>query len=196
MNSKILAGLAALLMSSATHAQSVIEDFKPSEVNQQGKEYPMVNSEGRVRTQISAPDAKYVQLDIGGVKYDMVKDADGLWTGESAPQDEGFHYYQLNIDGASVPDPGTKYYYGAGRWGSGIEVPAHDRDFYAQKDDRRGIVSEVNYFSKITQTWRRCFVYTPVTKPTSISVTRYFICNMAALKTKPDGRPKEKPVLF
>ena len=62
MNSKILAGLAALLMSSATHAQSVIEDFKPSEVNQQGKEYPMVNSEGRVRTQISAPDAKYVSL--------------------------------------------------------------------------------------------------------------------------------------
>lgn len=169
MNSKILAGLAALLMSSATHAQSVIEDFKPSEVNQQGKEYPMVNSEGRVRTQISAPDAKYVQLDIGGVKYDMVKDADGLWTGESAPQDEGFHYYQLNIDGASVPDPGTKYYYGAGRWGSGIEVPAHDRDFYAQKDDRRGIVSEVNYFSKITQTWRRCFVYTPPCYETNLN---------------------------
>ncbi|MCW0484948.1 alpha/beta hydrolase-fold protein [Gaoshiqia sediminis] len=138
-----------------------IDDFKPSEVNQPGKAFPQVNSEGRVRAQISAPEAKLVQLDIGGVKYDMVKDENGLWTGESEPQDEGFHYYQLNIDGASVPDPGTKYFYGAGRWGSGIEIPAHDRDFYAMKEVPHGLVSEVNYFSKLTQSFRRCFVYTP-----------------------------------
>jgi len=137
------------------------EDFKPSEVNQPGKLFPQVNSEGCVRSQILAPDAKYVQLDIGGVKYNMVKDANGLWTGESAPQDEGFHYYQLNIDGASVPDPGTKYFYGAGRWGSGIEIPAHDHEIYAMKDVAHGLVSELNYYSKITQAWRRCFVYTP-----------------------------------
>ena len=137
------------------------EDFKPSEVNQQGKLFPQVNSEGRVRAQISAPEAKKVQLDIGGVKYDMVKDDKGLWTGESAPQDEGFHYYQLNIDGASVPDPGTKYYYGAGRWGSGIEIPAVDQEFYATKDVPHGLVSENIYFSKLTNTFRRCFVYTP-----------------------------------
>lgn len=139
----------------------VIEDFKPSSVNQAGKEYPQVNSEGRVRVRISAPDANYVQLDIGGVKYDLTKDEEGYWMGESAPQDEGFHYYQLNIDGASVPDPGTKYFYGAGRWGSGIEVPAHDREFYAMKNVPHGLVSEVNYYSKLTQTHRRSFVYTP-----------------------------------
>lgn len=137
------------------------EDFKPSEVNQPGKQFPQVNSEGRVRAQIQATEAKLVQLDIGGVKYDMVKDDKGVWTGESGPQDEGFHYYQLNVDGASVPDPGTKYYYGAGRWGSGIEIPAHDRDIYAMKDVAHGLVSELNYYSKITQAWRRCFVYTP-----------------------------------
>lgn len=137
------------------------EDFKPSEVNQQGKLFPQVNSEGRVRAQISAPEAKKVQLDIGGVKYDMVKDDKGVWTGESAPQDEGFHYYQLNIDGASVPDPGTKYYYGAGRWGSGIEIPAVDQEFYATKDVPHGLVSEKIYFSKLTNSFRRCFVYTP-----------------------------------
>lgn len=137
------------------------EDFKPSEVNQPGKLFPQVNSEGRIRAQIMASDAKTVQLDIGGVKYDMRKDKDGLWTGESAPQDEGFHYYQLNIDGASVPDPGTKYFYGAGRWGSGIEIPARDQDIYAVKDVPHGLVSKLIYYSKITQSWRRCFVYTP-----------------------------------
>jgi enterochelin esterase-like enzyme len=153
----------ALMMAivNITFAQTAKDDFKPSEVNQPGKLFPQVNSEGRVRAQISALDAKLVQLDIGGVKYNMVKDANGVWTGESEPQDEGFHYYQLNVDGASVPDPGTKYFYGAGRWGSGIEIPAHDKDNYALKDVPHGLVSELNYFSKVTQTWRRCFVYTP-----------------------------------
>src|SRR5690554_1422425 len=117
----------------------VVEDFKTSTTTQPGKEYPMVNSEGRVRVQISAPEAKFVQLDIGAVKYDLVKDENGVWTGESAPQDEGFHYYQLNIDGASVPDPASLYYYGASRWGSGIEIPAHDREIYAMKDVPHGL---------------------------------------------------------
>lgn len=137
------------------------EDYKPSVTNQQGKQYPQVNSEGRVRTSISAPEALKVQLDIGGKKYDLVKDEKGVWTGESLPQDEGFHYYQLNIDGASVPDPGTMFYYGAGRWGSGIEIPAYDRELYAVKDVPHGLVSENIYFSKLTNGWRRCFVYTP-----------------------------------
>lgn len=153
----------ALNLGSMGFAQTgtVQEDFKPSEVNQLGKLYPQVNSERRVRTSILAPQATNVQLDIGGVKYDLVKDEKGVWTGESAPQDEGFHYYQLNIDGASVPDPGTKYFYGAGRWGSGIEIPAVDQEFYALKDVPHGLVSENIYFSKITNSYRRCFVYTP-----------------------------------
>lgn len=138
-----------------------VEDFKPSEVNQPGRIYPQVNSERRVRVQISAPEAKKVQLDLGGVKYDLVEDEKGVWTGESAPQQEGFHYYQLNVDGASVPDPGTIYFYGAGRWGSGIEIPAHDADFYALKDVPHGLLSEMNYYSDLTKAWRRCFVYTP-----------------------------------
>ncbi len=137
------------------------EDFKPSSVNQPGKQFPQVNSEGRVRVQISAPEAKIVQLDIGGVKYDLPKDSNGIWTGHSAPQDPGFHYYQLSIDGALVPDPGSLYFYGAGRWGSGIEIPAQDQEFYAVKDVPHGLVSENIYFSKITGSWRRCFVYTP-----------------------------------
>ncbi len=164
MRNRFFATLFTVLsIGSTCFAQSgaVKEDFKPSEVNQQGKLFPQVNSEGRVRAQISAPEAKKVQLDIGGVKYDLVKDDKGVWTGESAPQDEGFHYYQLNIDGASVPDPGTRYFYGAGRWGSCIEIPAVDQEFYATKDVPHGLVSENIYFSKLTNSFRRCFVYTP-----------------------------------
>jgi len=84
-----------------------------------------------------------------------------VWTGESAPQDEGFHYYQLWVDGAAVPDPGSLYFYGASRWGSGIEIPAKDQDFYAMKNVPHGQVREIPYFSKSNNSMRRCFVYTP-----------------------------------
>lgn len=102
-----------------------------------------------------------VQLDIGGVKYDMVKDADGVWTGESAPQDPGFHYYQLNIDGASVPDPGSLFFFGANRYGSGIEVPAGDQDIFALKNVPHGGIEQILFPSKSTNTSRRAYVYTP-----------------------------------
>lgn len=156
--------LAVLLTGGAFVAQSqtsVVEDFKPSTVNQPGKEYPMVNSEGRVRVQIKAPGATKVQLDISAVKYDLKKDTAGVWTGESAPQDEGFHYYQLWVDGAAVPDPGSLYFYGASRWGSGIEIPAKDQDFYALKNVPHGEVIEKIYYSKVNDAMRRCFIYTP-----------------------------------
>lgn len=159
--------LIALLMLSTTicFAQTdkakIVEDFKPTPVNQPGSEYPQVNSEGRVRVQIAAPDAKYVQLDIGGVKYDLVKGEDGLWIGESEPQDVGFHYYQLNIDGASVPDPGSLFFFGACRYGSGIEVPSDDQEIFAVKDVPHGHVHEVYFPSKSTNSTKRAYVYTP-----------------------------------
>ncbi len=139
----------------------VVEDFKPASTNQPGRQYPQVNSEGRVRASISAPEAQRVQLDISAVKYDLVKDTSGVWTGDSDPQDEGFHYYQLWIDGAAVPDPASLYFYGASRWGSGIEIPAKDQDFYALKNVPHGQIREHLYFSKSNNSMRRCFVYTP-----------------------------------
>jgi enterochelin esterase-like enzyme len=165
MNYKITLLLAIFLMTSgfclAQSGDKIIEDFEPSPVNQPGRAYPMVNSQGRVRTQISAPEAKLVQLDIGGVKYDLVKDEEGMWIGESAPQDVGFHYYQLNIDGASVPDPGSLFFYGACRYGSGIEVPAPDQGIFALKSVPHGHVDEILFPSKSTNSSRRAYVYTP-----------------------------------
>jgi len=140
---------------------AAVEDFKPASTNQPGREYPQVNSEGRVRASISAPEAKRVLLDISAVKYDLTKDSSGVWIGDSNPQDEGFHYYQLWIDGAAVPDPNSVYFYGASRWGSGIEIPAKDQDFYALKNVPHGQIREQLYFSNSNNSMRRCFVYTP-----------------------------------
>lgn len=150
----------AAITATAVNAQ-VVEDFKPATTNQEGHQYPMVNSQRMVRAQISAPEATSVKLDIGGVKYDLKKDENGVWTGESAPQDEGFHYYQLNIDGASVPDPGSLYFYGASRWGSGIDIPAADDDHFTVHNVPQGSVNEVHYYSTVTESMRHCYVYVP-----------------------------------
>lgn len=138
-----------------------VEDFKPNVTNQLGHQYPMVNSQGAVRAQLRAPQANSVQLDIGGRRYEMVKDENGVWTGTSDPQDVGFHYYQLNVDGASVPDPGTVYFFGAGRWGSGIEIPSADMDFWQVKNVPQGAIEEKYYWSKATESMRHCYVYLP-----------------------------------
>ena len=152
--------LAAFSAIAQTH-QPAVEDFKPSSLNQPGKQYPQVNSERRVRARVVAPQAQGVMLDIGAVKYPLTKDEDGAWVGESRPQDEGFHYYQILVDGAAVPDPGSLFFYGASRWGSGVEVPAHDQEFYALKNVPHGQLCQTLYFSKSANATLRCFVYTP-----------------------------------
>ena len=141
--------------------ENVVEDFKPATTNQENKKFPAVNSQRMVRAQISAPQATFVGLDIAGKIYQMTKDENGVWTGTSEPQDEGFHYYQLNIDGASVPDPGSKYYYGASRWGSGIDIPAQDEEFYTVKNVPQGSINEVYYWSTVQGKMRHGYVYLP-----------------------------------
>lgn len=140
------------------------EDFKPSTLNQPGQQYPQVNSERYVRFRIQAPNAQSVRMSLGlggrgGTA--LAKSDDGFWTGTTGSLDEGFHYYTMNIDGATVNDPGTLYFYGSSAWQSGVEVPAHDQDFYALKDVPHGKVQQVLFPSKSTNTSRRAFVYTP-----------------------------------
>lgn len=137
-----------------------VEDFKPATSNQWGKQYPQVNSERRARFRIVAPQAQSVTVSLGGGTR-LTKGEDGAWTGVSAPLDEGFHYYTVNIDGAVVADPGSLSYSGSSRWGSGIEIPATDQDFYAEKNVPHGQLRQTLYFSKSTNAVRRAFVYTP-----------------------------------
>ena len=102
-----LLALASMLTGQLGMAQTnePADDWKPATSNQQGKQYPQVNSEGRVRARIVAPQAQSVALDLGGVKYPLTKGEDGAWVGVSQPQDEGFHYYQIVIDGAAGSGP-------------------------------------------------------------------------------------------
>ena len=164
MNSKFpiftLLPLVAAPFSWAQDPSSFKDDWKPAVTNQQGKEYPQVNSERRIKFRIVAPQAQSVGVTFRD-STPFTKDADGAWTGYSRVLDEGFHYYSLKIDGAEVPDPNSLYYFGSNRWGSGIEIPAHDQDFYALKNVPHGHLREIFFHSKSTNSERRAFVYTP-----------------------------------
>lgn len=143
------------------------EDFKPVSTCQPGQEWPKVNSQGYVRFHVVAPQAKYVIASAGwggGMKGTALKkQQDGSWMATTLlPEDEGFHYYTLNIDGAQVLDPGTNSYYGGSRWQSGIEVPAHDDAFYANRTDiEHGNMQLINFYSPSTNQMRVAYVYTP-----------------------------------
>jgi enterochelin esterase-like enzyme len=137
-----------------------VNDWKPATSNQGGKEYPQVNSEGRVKFRIVAPKAQSVGVSFRD-SSSFTKGDDGAWIGYTRPLDEGYHYYTINIDGAEVPDPNSHFFYGAGRWGSAVELPAKDQDFYALKNVPHGQLRELWYFSKSANTNRHAFVYTP-----------------------------------
>ena len=147
--------------------EGVKEDFVPSVKNQPQQQFPMVNSQGYVRFRIDVPEAKEVTVSLGlggrgGTK--LKKTYDGSFVGQTeGPMDEGFHYYHLTVDGGTLNDPGANNYYGSCRWESGIEIPAHDQDFYAMKNVPHGNVQQVLFWSESTKQCRRAFVYTPPT---------------------------------
>jgi enterochelin esterase-like enzyme len=170
--------LAAFAQTNPPAAEQPLEDFKPSTLNQPGQQYPQVNSQRYARFRVVAPQAQGVTVSLGlgghgGTK--LTKGDDGAWMGTTAgPMDEGFHYYHLTVDGGTFNDPGTMNFYGSTRWESGIEIPAHDQDFYALKDVPHGRVQMVLFPSKYTNTVpvRTAFVYTPPDYDKN-STTRY-----------------------
>ena len=162
-----LTSLVAGQLCPAQTNQPVLEDFKPSSLNQPGQPYPQVNSQRYARFRIVAPQAQSVSVSLGlggrgGTK--LAKAEDGAWVGTTeGPMDEGFHYYHLSVDGGTFNDPGALNFYGSTRWESGIEIPAHDADFYALKDVPHGRVQQVLFPSQLTNTIlaRPAYVYTP-----------------------------------
>ncbi|HUR60425.1 MAG TPA: alpha/beta hydrolase-fold protein [Opitutaceae bacterium] len=144
----------------AAQDKAPADDWKPISYVAPGQHYPQLNSENRARFRIEAPNAREVGVSLGR-PLTITKGDDGAWTVITSPLVEGFHYYQIIIDGARAADPNTSTFFGSSRWMSGIDVPSDDMDFFAAKDVPHGTVREQPYYSKVTKAWRRCFVYTP-----------------------------------
>jgi len=137
------------------------DECKPNVLNVPEAKYPCVYSDNRAMFRVIAPDAQKVAVRIGR-GFDMAKGPDGIWTVTTTPLVVGFHYYSLQVDGATVADPSTMTFFGSGWQNSGIEIPEPgDVDYYRARDVPHGHVAQQHYYSRITAKWRRCFVYTP-----------------------------------
>jgi enterochelin esterase-like enzyme len=132
----------------------------PAATNVRSAKFPQILPDHHVIFSVKAPDAKRVQVDLVR-KYDMVKDTSGNWTVTTDSISEGFHYYSLLIDGVAIADPSSETFYGMGRMASGIEIPFAGGAYYALRDVPHGDIRIKRYFSKVMNSWRRFYVYTP-----------------------------------
>lgn len=132
---------------------------KPASTNIVGADYPRVDSLGQVYFRLQAPEATSISVSLGNVP--LTKGEDGFWTGVSKPQDPGFHYYTLKINGVDVADPASESFFGAGKVMSGMEIPEKGVDFYNIKNVPHGDVHSFWYFAKSTGEYSHAYVYTP-----------------------------------
>jgi enterochelin esterase-like enzyme len=167
----LLAGSSVVLMLAAAQAAwaqrgpgggggapqtAMAEDWKPCTSNIIGQQYPQVNSARQVRFRINAPQA----TSIRALGANLVKGDDGVFTGITAPQDPGFHYYQITVDGLAVADPMSETFFGSNNVRSGIEIPEAGVDFYDWKDVPHGDV-RAHYYKAKSGDNRLAYVYTP-----------------------------------
>lgn len=124
-------------------------------------QYPRILPDHSVAFKVKAPGAQRVQIDLGK-KYDLVRNDQGEWIGQTDPLGPGFHYYFLLIDGVPVADPSSESFFGCGMMTSGIDIPyAADVKQYTLSDVPHGEIRMKRYFSTTANEWRRMFVYTP-----------------------------------
>lgn len=152
------------LLQAQPRRQSIDESTLPSkrgELNVRNAMYPRLLPDNRMEFKVKAPDAKKVQIDLGR-KYDLVRNAEGEWSGTTDPLAPGFHYYFLIIDGVAVADPASESFYGCSMMTSGVEIPYPDGDtrFY-MANVPHGDIRMKRYFSTTANDWRRMFVYCP-----------------------------------
>ena len=143
----------------STFSAYPVAELRPLQMCASAK-YPQILPDHRVIFSVKAPDAQKVQVDLVR-KYDMVKDTGGYWTVTTDSVSEGFHYYSLLIDGVAIADPSSETFYGMGRMASGIEIPFDGGGYYSLRDVPHGDIRIKRYYSKVTNSWRRFYLYTP-----------------------------------
>src|ERR1700683_4179294 len=84
-------------------------DCKPSALNVPEAKFPCVYPDHWAVFSVIAPNAQKVSVRIGQ-GFDMTKGSDGIWSATTTPLVVGFHYYTLQIDGATGADPSPRPY--------------------------------------------------------------------------------------
>jgi enterochelin esterase family protein len=161
------------LMAATIQAQTPL-DSKPSATATLNSPFPSVSADRRVTFEVRVPDARKVEIvplakypenngfnGLGKGPFEMTKGADGEWTVTTPPAAPGLHYYYVQVEGATFADPSSRTYFAALRATSAVEVPDPEADSYLPKDVPHGEVRLFWHYSKLTETWRKVYIYLP-----------------------------------
>ena len=171
MNQRLIIMLFAALMSGGTclaqtdqTAIFTMQDdgqWQKASTTHRLAQFPKIHRDSRVWFQFRAPStAQSVKLHMGTTDTDMQKDAKGLWNVIIPGPKVGYQVYWMIVDGTEVEDPGSDIFYSNG-YRSVLEVPAPEDDFYLAKHVPHGDIREHWFYSQVTGSFRRMFVYTP-----------------------------------
>src|SRR5215471_8301932 len=168
------------------------DDCRPSTLNVPESKYPCVYADNRATFRVVAPNAQKVTVRIGR-GFDMAKGPDGIWTVTTTPLVVGFHYYSLQIDGATVADPSTMTYFGSGGRTAPSKFPRPvapqttilPRMCRVATSASSGITPRLPASGGAASSIRR-----RITAPTSKLAIPYCICSTAGARMKPAGTPR------
>jgi enterochelin esterase-like enzyme len=145
-----------------TTAEDILNNSVACPTNSPGNDFPRTDKSRKAYFKVFAPEVKRLQVDICGTKYDLDKDENGWWTGNTRPLPYGLHYYQLLADGMGTADPSSVTAFGCGRYMSVLEVAeGSEGDYYRPQQVEHGQVRYCTYFSKTQNKYRTAVVYTP-----------------------------------
>jgi enterochelin esterase-like enzyme len=141
------------------------QNFRPQPTPNDTLVSPRLLPDNRVQFSIYAPNAETVLLigsDIPSIGWGkaMTKQENGVWEVTLGPIDPGAYRYQFNVDGVAIINPRSASISESNTnvW-SLVYVPGSD--LMDTKDVPHGAISEVTYYSKSLQRFRRMHVYTP-----------------------------------
>jgi hypothetical protein len=171
MNHRLITILFAIILTGGTFvAQTIqptlftVEDdgqWQKASTTHRLSQFPKIHQDGSVWFRYKAPEtAKSVTLHLEPTDYEMQKDINGLWNVIVPDPKPGYRVYWMIVDGTEVEDPGSDIFYSNG-YRSVLEVPSPGEDFYLAKHVPHGDVREHWFYSNVTGSFRRMFVYTP-----------------------------------
>lgn len=121
---------------------------------------------GDTRFLIYAPNAKFVTIKIGGPRnreLDLVREDSGIFEG-ILPYDEehtGPVNVDVSVDGEVFLDAFLPLHWSGNRPHNFIEVPDSELEFTFIKPVPHGALGREVFWSKVLDSWERCFIYTP-----------------------------------
>lgn len=125
---------------------------------------PEIHSDRTVTFRLRAPKANEVKVsgEWAGGELALSKDADGIWSGTSAPLAPELYGYSFSVDGLHLADPGNPNVKPMRSPTTSImEIPGDPPLLHEWREVPHGAINVLHYYSADLKEWRRVHIYTP-----------------------------------